>query len=250
MLLITAATLILLSACGNNNKPDEKHSSKDQILSYMEAVNADGFVNCPECNQSSLGSAASQNLLPADLPTDDSLCIAVMGFALNKDGSMRDELVLRLITALNCAKQYPKAYVLVTGGGTASQNKTATEADKMAQWLIDNVLSKDRLIIENHSMTTVENALYSYDIIRKNYPQITDIAVVTSDYHIPLSCLLFESQFILAAEKDGHEVNIQVSANAACHPESPYTFTKDDQLRWLDVLAERNESKLQFVTKD
>ena len=30
------------------------------------------------------------------LPNDDSLCITVLGFALNDDGTMKDELVGRL----------------------------------------------------------------------------------------------------------------------------------------------------------
>lgn len=50
----------------------------------------------------------------------------------------------------------------------------------MAQWLIDNGLNKDRLIIENKSSSTVENAKFTYNILRKKYQDIDKIAIVTS----------------------------------------------------------------------
>ena len=56
----------------------------------------------------------------------------VLGFALNDDGIMKDELVGRLQTALASAQKYPNAYVAVTGGGTAKNNPNAIEADQMA----------------------------------------------------------------------------------------------------------------------
>ena len=59
--------------------------------------------------------------LPDNLPDGDNLVLAVLGFELNDDGTMQDELIERLTVALNCAEQYPNAYVLCTGGGTAKK---------------------------------------------------------------------------------------------------------------------------------
>ena len=95
------------------------------------------------------------------LPNDDSLCITVLGVALNDDGTMKDELVGRLQTALASAQKYPNAYVAVTGGGTAKNNPNATEADKMAAWIIANGLEENRLIVENKSKSTVQNAQFT-----------------------------------------------------------------------------------------
>ena len=44
------------------------------------------------------------DVLPDGLPNDDSLCITVLGFALNDDGTMKDELVGRLQTDLQVLK--------------------------------------------------------------------------------------------------------------------------------------------------
>ena len=53
--------------------------------------------------------------LPDGLPKDDSLALVILGGALNPDGSMRDELVRRLEVGLDCAAQYPNAYVSAPG---------------------------------------------------------------------------------------------------------------------------------------
>ena len=172
----------------------------EKIMEYWDYVNSDMNVNV--------------GVLPDGLPNDDSLCITVLGFALNDDGTMKDELVGRLQTALASAQKYPNAYVAVTGGGTAKNNPDATEADQMAQWLIDNGLNKDRLIIENKSSSTVENAKFTYNILRKKYQDIDKIAIVTSDYHIERGSLLYKAQLVLSAAKN-NDKSIQIVSNAA-----------------------------------
>ena len=147
--------------------------------------------------------------LPDDLPKDDSLCIVVLGFELNDDGTMKDELIGRLNVAKACAEQYPNAYVVCTGGGTAKNNPDATEADLMGSWLLENGLAPERLIIENKSLTTAENANFSYDILLKKYPQVNSVAIVSSSYHIAWGSLLFESEFMkIASEKETPEIHV------------------------------------------
>ena len=102
----------------------------------------------------------SEGVLPENLPQDDSLCIVVMGFGLNADGSIRPELANRLSVALSFAQKYPNAYVLVTGGQTGAVDGV-TEAGQMAQWLQKNVLSKNRIIRETESLSTTANAVIS-----------------------------------------------------------------------------------------
>ena len=115
----------------------------EKIMKYGDYVNTDMNVNVD------------------GLPNDDSLCITVLGVALNDDGTMKDELVGRLQTALASAQKYPNAYVAVTGGGTAKNNPNATEADQMEAWIIANGLDENRLIVENKSKSTVQNAQFT-----------------------------------------------------------------------------------------
>lgn len=193
------------------------------IIKYWNDANEKDFVN--------------KDILPDGLPDDNSLCIVVLGYQLNADGTMKDELIGRLETALDNADKYPNAYILVTGGGTASANSSATEADCMAEWLIENGIAEDKVIIENMSKTTAENALFSYAILNRDYPEVSSIAIVTSDYHIPLGCMLFNSEFMLDRNKNIGD--IAVVANSAYDADVVGGFSMSSQADWLNHLYGR-----------
>lgn len=160
-----------------------------------------------------------ENVLPDGLPDTDELCMIVLGFQLNPDGSMKDELIERLTVAKASAEKYPNALIVCTGGGTASENPNATEAGEMAKWLIESGVDASRVIVENQSLTTAQNAIYTYQILTEQYPQVKKLAIVSSDYHIATGTLLFEAQAILRAEEPGKEAMAVVS-NAAWHAPS------------------------------
>lgn len=141
------------------------------------------------------------DVLPDGLPNDDTLCIVVMGYALNSDGSMKKELVGRLETALASSKKYPNAYIVCTGGGTAKDNPTCTEAGEMSKWLLSKGIAKERIIVEDQAFSTVANAINTCRILANEYPFVTHLAIITSDYHLPRSCLLFHAQATLTASK-------------------------------------------------
>ncbi|MBE6753688.1 MAG: YdcF family protein [Ruminococcaceae bacterium] len=152
--------------------------------------------------------------LPADVADGQSLCIVVLGFQLNADGTMQEELIGRLTTALHCAQTHPEAMILCTGGGTAYGHPEITEAGEMAKWLIENGVDEGRIIIENASRTTAENAMLSYGLLRTYCPQVNRLAIVTSDYHVAWGALLFQAQSILSAE-DPSAPAVSVISNAA-----------------------------------
>ncbi len=161
-----------------------------------------------------LGQPIHYGVLPDDLPDTDELCIVVLGFQLNPDGTMKEELVERLIVAFNSAKKYPNAYIVCTGGGTASENESASEAGEMAKWLNEQGIEKKRVIVEDNSITTAQNAIFTYDILTSLYPSVKKLAIVSSDYHIATGELLFKAESILRANAPGNE-KIEVISNAA-----------------------------------
>ena len=161
-----------------------------------------------------LGQPLHYDVLPDGLPDTDELCIIVLGFQLNPDGTMKDELINRLNVALASAEKYPNAYIVCTGGGTAAENEDAAESEEMAKWLIANGINKKRVIIESNSITTAQNALFTYDILVSRYPSVKKLAIVSSDYHIATSELLFKAETILRADAPGNE-KFEVVSNAA-----------------------------------
>ncbi len=172
----------------------------ERIMALWKSVNTDLAVN--------------DSALPEGLPDTDELCLVVLGFQLAPDGTMRDELIERLKVAERCAEQYPNALIICTGGGTAAENKSATEAGKMAEWLINAGIAPERVIAEDRSLTTAQNAIYTFDILEERCPQVNELVIVSSDYHIATGTLLFGAEAILRAEKAGNEKK-SVSSNAA-----------------------------------
>jgi uncharacterized SAM-binding protein YcdF (DUF218 family) len=186
------------------------------IMDYWKYANTDLKVNIDK--------------LPENLSDKKNLALVVLGFELNDDGTMKDELIGRLKTALKCSKQYKNAYVICTGGGTAKNNKKVTEAELMGGWLVKHGLDKSRLIIENKSLTTAQNAEFSYGIVLKKYPEIDSVAIISSSYHIAWGSLLFEAEFMkYAMENDVPEIH--VVSNAA-YKTSNETYKESEILRW------------------
>jgi hypothetical protein len=198
------------------------------IMEYWDYANNDLKVNVDK--------------LPDDLPKGDNLAIAVLGFELNDDGSMQDELIGRLNVALNCAEQYPNAYVICTGGGTAKDNPNVTEGGLMGEWMLEHGLDEKRLIVENQSRTTAENASNSYDILLQDYPQVDSVALISSSYHIAWGSLLFEAAFMeSASEKQTPEIH--VINNTSC----PIT---NDKYLWSEILRWETGGLLQMIGND
>ena len=166
-----------------------------QIMRLWKSVQADLVVN--------------PSILPDGLDGTDALCLVALGFQLNPDGTMREELIERLRVAVDCANKYPNAIIVCTGGGTASEDPTATEAGRMAEWLISRGVDADRVIVEDRSLTTAQNAIYTFDILAQSYPQVNQLAIISSDYHIATGTLLFGAEAILRGAP------ISVVSNAA-----------------------------------
>ncbi|MBP3857556.1 MAG: YdcF family protein [Ruminiclostridium sp.] len=186
------------------------------IMDYWDHANTDLQVNIDK--------------LPEGLPDDDTMALTVLGFELNDDGTMQDELIGRLTVALACAKQYPNAYVICTGGGTAKNAPDVTEGGLMGEWLLEHGLDENRLIVEDKSHTTAENAVNSYNILLKDYPQVDSVVLISSSYHIAWGSLLFESAFMKSASENGTP-DIHVISNCSCEIENDI-YLREEILRW------------------
>ena len=215
-----------------------------RILDYWKEVNKESYIYLfPDVDRiredvikNGMDTTAfwGREIFSSALPADDSLCFVIAGFELNNDGTPKTEMIDRLVLAIGCAQKYPNAYILLTGGPTAMGNSEATEADVMADWLIKHGVSKEKLIIENSSTMTFENAVFSYPVIRQDHPQINKLAIVSSDYHIPMCAVLFEAQCILSEDDDYH---MEVCANVGCIT-SGYFFPMDEHKRQLIHIIE------------
>ena len=208
-------------------KCDLKASDTPEMQSLLDDMKAadpdmgdlwEGIMNYWIYTENSL--EINYDNLPDDLPDDDSLCIVMAGYELGRDGQMRPELVDRMVTGLACARKYPNAYILVTGGPTAHDKKNTTEAGAMAAWLVDHGVDEKRLLVEEKALSTAHNATYGNALIREKAPQVHSLAVVTSDYHVGLVSLLFYAETQRYAFETG-TAPFDIISNAASRVDDP-----------------------------
>jgi hypothetical protein len=64
--------------------------------------------------------------------------------------------------------------------------------------------------VENQSQTTAQNARFTLELLRKNFPEVSRLAIISSDYHIATGVLLFGAEAILRGYED-----MEVVSNAA-----------------------------------
>ena len=172
----------------------------EQVLDYWKYANSEIQVN--------------YDVIPDGLSNDDTLALVALGFQLNPDGTMKEELLERLKVVKASAQKYPNAFIVCTGGGTAKENKEVTEAGEMARWLEEEGIEKERILVEDQSMTTAQNAMFTYALLKERAPQVKEIAIISSDYHIATGSLFFEAWNILDKDTEGH-VDASVVSNAA-----------------------------------
>lgn len=192
-----------------------------QIMSDWDRLNHSGF--------------ASSRSLRDDLAQDDSLCIVVFGYGLNQNGSMKPELYDRLNVALQAARQYPDAYIAVTGGETSGV-KGISEAAVMAIWLMNNDASEDRIILEKKSLSTTENAQNTCGLLNQKYPRIKQLAVVTSDYHIALAATVLQTACTYSEAMQGGR-KMTVVAGASCATSTPVSGNLSTQAWGISILT-------------
>ena len=107
--------------------------------------------------------------------------VVLLGNRLNDDGSISEIQKQRLQLALELEEQFnPDFYVL--SGGLANPAAGRTEAEAMYENLIKLGIDENKLIKENDSLTTVQNAFYSVPIIKKLGAEL--VIICTSPYHL------------------------------------------------------------------
>ena len=138
--------------------------------------------------------------LPMRLPNDAHHAIVVLGAGLDTNGTMKTKLADRLGQCLKLARLYPSAPIILTGG---NQMRGVTEAYVMSRWCTQRGISRKRLMLEDRSKDTVENAVFSAAILQRL--GVTQVTLVTSSSHVRRALADFEE----ACRQRGLEVRFE-----------------------------------------
>lgn len=106
--------------------------------------------------------------------------VIVLGNRLNDDGSISRIQEERLEMALELEKLYEPDYFILSGG-LANPKAGITEAKAMYDYLITKGMNKEKLILEDKSLSTVENAKFSVPLAETLGAEM--IIVCSSPYH-------------------------------------------------------------------
>lgn len=88
----------------------------------------------------------------------------------------------RLLETFDLLRKGTARYAIVSGGSaytTAEPTEAATLGNQLVEWGIDS----DRVVLEDRSRNTYENAVYSSEIVRERGWK--SVLVVTSAFHMP-----------------------------------------------------------------
>lgn len=120
--------------------------------------------------------------------------IVVLGGAVSPDVShARKDIALneaaeRMTAVAKLARDYPQAKIAFTGG-SGRLFGGATEADFVTALFESFGIPRDRLVLENRARNTVENALFTRDLVQPKPAERW--LLVTSAHHMPRSVGLF-----------------------------------------------------------
>jgi uncharacterized SAM-binding protein YcdF (DUF218 family) len=103
----------------------------------------------------------------------------------------------RLLYFAWLATEYPKTQLIFTGGNASMDRSKPTESDSLKSFLKLYNIEPARVILENKSRTTYENALFSSKLILKNKSKEKWL-LITSAFHMPRAIGVFCQQGINA----------------------------------------------------
>ncbi|MCH5159883.1 MAG: YdcF family protein [Clostridiales bacterium] len=109
------------------------------------------------------------------------LVAIILGNRLNDDGSTSEILKNRLAATLKLNALFAPSKIIVSGG-IANPNAGISEAEVMRNYLISQGLESDKIVVEDRSMTTKQNAEFSVPIAAKL--GATEILLCTSTEHM------------------------------------------------------------------
>ena len=104
----------------------------------------------------------------------------ILGNRVNDDGTITEIQKERLEMAIEIEKEFNPDYFILSGG-SPNQLAGISEAKGMYDYLVSKGFNKDKLILEEDSTSTKENAVFSIPIAEKLGAEI--IIVCSSLYH-------------------------------------------------------------------
>jgi uncharacterized SAM-binding protein YcdF (DUF218 family) len=148
------------------------------------------------------------------------------------DSASRGSLVAnesaeRVLDTIQLAHRYPNARILISGGGGTVFGDGAAEAPVIAAYFKSIGIDPARLLVEDRSRTTSENAVFSRELAKPREGE--HWLLVTSAWHMPRAVGVFEKAGFPVVP---YPVDFRTAGGTGTH--RPFAFISDG-LRRLDI---------------
>lgn len=156
---------------------------------------------------------------PASLPAGLS-CIIILGGAFENEvvakrgGIELNQAADRFVEGLKLAQSHPAARILVSGGDGSFSGTYDGDAQTSETFFSTFGIAPERLIREDQSRTTFENAANTKELLEEN--GLSNCALITSAFHMPRSVGLFRKLGIAVTP---WPVDYRTSGDAALGPD-------------------------------
>ena len=163
---------------------------------------------------------------PLPTPADKFAGIILLGgfedgwVSGGRPGLAVNESAERLTEGIRLARRYPDAKIVFTGGTGNLLVAGQEAAAPIGRYLTDIGIAEERLVLENKSRNTHENAIFTRDILKPKPGERW--LLITSAYHMPRSVGIFR--------KAGFEI--------VAYPVDYRTRDTGDVLRLLDTIPD------------
>jgi len=147
--------------------------------------------------------------------------------SVSRGSIVANESAERVLDTIGLAHRYPAARILISGGGGTVFGDGTAEAPVIADYFKSIGIDPARLLIENRSRTTSENATYSRELAKPREGERW--LLVTSAWHMPRAVGVFEKAGFPVTP---YPVDFRTAGGSRTH--RPFAFVSEG-LRRLDI---------------
>ena len=156
-------------------------------------------------------------------------CIIVLGARVWPDGRMSNTLTYRCERALEIYRMFPGIKIIPSGG--RGSDEPVSEAEAMKEYFLRRGIPEKDILLENRSRSTVENLVFSKEIMLAN--GLASAVIVTSDYHTERALCMSQ------------DAGIDACVAAAQSPQRMRTkikITVQESVSWIKYLLMRKKN--------